>query len=55
MKLQEDFQSEPHFFKKKIGSIKNTKSTVRNQSIIQKSFSSFTASKMVLDERPTGF
>jgi hypothetical protein len=39
----------------KIGGIKYTKSTVRNQSIIQKSFSSITASKMVLDEQPTGF
>jgi hypothetical protein len=39
----------------KIGGIKYTNSTIRNQSIIQKSFSSFIGFKMVIDEQQTGF
>jgi hypothetical membrane protein len=38
-----------------LGGIKYTKSTVRNQSIIQKSFFFITASKILLDEQPKGF
>jgi hypothetical protein len=38
-----------------LGGIKYNKSTVRNQSIIQKSFSSLLHPQMVLDEQPTGF
>jgi hypothetical protein len=50
------FQSGEVFSQKsRLGGIKYNKSTVRNQSIIQKSFSSFLHPQMVLDEQSTGF